>query len=385
MHRVEEDAFFAGSLGARTLVPSAGCVSDSHVADGAGIGVEKLEHQHRIYYAQNGKQTAYQDERVVHVTYGTTGGLLAFEAGIITPATGSSTIEVDLLKNGTSVLASAIVLDSGDDPYELVVGTISTIALADGDILSILVNPISPDQDDYIYLEHFLNDASGTLPEPWGIDAETGNSTEDYVTDQGYGVYSLIQSSDTEAQSSQLTTENHLWIDLFEKPIVTFRVKLDLTGTNALGSADQRLVIGVCSDHTNAEDGLDAVTTNAWFRMEGTSANILVEADDGATDTDDQDSGINLTDNTWTYFKIDFSDLSDVKFSINGVEQSGNTIDMSGIVASTLVQPIFCIQRDGGDEQEKMYIDFCGVKSGLTSGTQAKGLFVSLTLKEDAQ
>jgi len=204
------------------------------------------------------------------------------------------------------------------------------------------------------------------------------------VTDSAHGVYSLINSADAEAQSTQLFSSDNLWIDLFERPVVEWRAKLDLTGTNALGSADQRLVMGVCSNHTNAEDALDAVTVNAWFRMEGTSANILVEADDDSTNTDDQDSLVDLVDDTWTHFKIDFSNLADVKFFIDGVEQGGAAVVMSNIAATVLVQPIFCLQRDDAAEEEKMYIDSFKVTSGRFLGTLGKGVFTSLTSKEDA-
>ena len=58
---------------------------------------------------------------------------------------------------------------------------------------------------------------------------------------------------------------------------------------------------------------------------------------------------------------------------------------MAGIVASTLVQPIVCLQRDDGAEEEKIYIDSFNVKSGREGGTQGKGLFYSLKLSEKAQ
>jgi len=60
-------------------------------------------------------------------------------------------------------------------------------------------------------------------------------------------------------------------------------------------------------------------------------------------------------------------------------------VDMSAIVASVMAQPIVCIQRDGGDEEEKVYIGDFRYTSGRYLGTQAKGVFVSLGLVEDAQ
>ena len=382
--RVGEAAYFAGTLEGRTLIPSSGCVANSHVKADAKIDSEKLEHQHRSCYSQGSKITVECEERVIHVVNGLTGSIEAFTAGVVVACTGTATIDVDLLKNGTSILTAVIAIDSGDAAYTPVAGVIATAGIVVGDVLEVTIAPKGSDIEDFVFEEHFLADAGDTLPDIWGVDAETANSTEDYVTDSAHGVYSLINSADAEAQSTQLFSSDNLWIDLFERPVVEWRAKLDLTGTNALGSADQRLVMGVCSNHTNAEDALDAVTVNAWFRMEGTSANILVEADDDSTNTDDQDSLVDLVDDTWTHFKIDFSNLADVKFFIDGVEQGGAAVVMSNIAATVLVQPIFCLQRDDAAEEEKMYIDSFKVTSGRFLGTLGKGVFTSLTSKEDA-
>ena len=44
---------------------------------------------------------------------------------------------MDLLKNSVSILTAAITLDSGQNAYQLVAGTIDTTALAVGDVLEI--------------------------------------------------------------------------------------------------------------------------------------------------------------------------------------------------------------------------------------------------------
>ncbi|MHC4180537.1 MAG: LamG-like jellyroll fold domain-containing protein [Planctomycetota bacterium] len=205
--------------------------------------------------------------------------------------------------------------------------------------------------------EDFLDDAGGTLPGLWVTNAETVNSTEDYVTDSACGVYTLTHSSNSEGQAMQITSGNNHWIDLTKNPIIEFRVKIDLAG--AALTADQRIVIGVAGDHTNAEDTLEDMTGSAWFRMEGANLNIYVEADDGTTDTNDQDSTIDFVDNTWTIFKIDLSTLTDVKFYVDGVEQGGAAVSAPLLTGN--VSPIVCIQRDAGAEEDKVYIDYIQV------------------------
>jgi hypothetical protein len=216
------------------------------------------------------------------------------------------------------------------------------------------------------YVEEFRGEAGDTLPDIWDVNATTGNSTEDYVTDTPCGGYTLTQDSTSEGQSGRLSAGDNLWINLSKTPIIEMRVKVDCTGTNTLGSADQRAVFGIASALVNAEDTLDDVPVNCWFRIEGVDSKIYVECDDGgvAVDTNDQDSGVTLVDDTWMVLRIDFTDLSAVAMYIDGVVQSGAAIDMSSVAANTKVQPLVCIQRDAGDEEEKVYIDYIQVIQG---------------------
>lgn len=359
-------------------------ITNAMVSSSAAIDATKMEHQFPLRYSQPSDVTAFSHTEVVHAVDGTSGTIVNVDAGSVAICGGDASVTVDVLKDGVSILSGAIELDSNNEAYTPETGTINTSTLADSDVLEVKVTALGPDATDSVFTEDFLGDAGDTLPSIWGTNGQTANSTEDYVTDSGCGVYTLTQSSDSEAQASLLSSSDNLWIDLYEKPIVEWRAKLDLTGTNSLGTADQRLVMGIGSALANAEDTLDSVTTSAWFRMEGASDNILVEADDGTANTDDQYSLVDLVDNTWTHFKIDFSDLSDVKFYIDGTEQGGATVSMANISSSTLVQPIFCIQRDAGAEEEKMYFDNFSVTQGRTGGELAKGVYCVVMIREDA-
>jgi len=381
---IQGDRHYAGdvSFGKSVTLP-AGTITDEKVAPGAKLSASKLQHQYERTIADDSNETPESFKSVVHVVHGATGVLVGFQAGAVVAATGGS-VDLNVKKNGTSVLTGVVTVDSGTAAYGTESGTFSSTALAAGDVLEITGQVKGFDTGDYKYDEEFAKPAGDTLPDYWGVDQQTGNSTADYVSDEGTGGYSLIHDSTSEAQAMQLTGGDNLQIDLNEQPIVEWWVRVDGTGTNALGSADQRLVIGVCSNHTNAEDALDATTYNAWFLFKGADANIYVEADDNNTNTDDQDSGIDLVDNAENHFLIDFSDLSAVKFEINGVEQSGASVVMSNISSETLVQPIVCIQRDAGAEEEKVYIDRFRVRGGRTGGTLCKGLYATLVWREDA-
>lgn len=280
-------------------------------------------------------------------------GAAAAYVGLSTAALTLAEMDVlDAVTPGTVAASKAVVVDANKDATTFRNLGAERMELSKGHIV-----------DTYCeHIEDFLNDASGTLPGLWAKDVQA-NTTADYLTDSPCGVYDIIHSSASEAQAGQLASGNNLWIDLSGGPVIEFRVKCDVTGTNTLGSADQRLVIGICSDHTNSEDALDDAAVNTWFRLEGVDAKIYVECDDGgvSVDTDDQDSGVTIVDNAWMVFQIDFSSLADVKMYVDGVEQSGAAIDMSNVAANTVVQPIVCIQRDAGAEEEKVYVDYIHV------------------------
>jgi len=388
MSRITGDQTFVDAatfLGTVTMV--GGQITNTSIKASADILASKLEHQFPVRYSQASNETAHDHSEVVHDVYGVTGAILSVNAGSIVACTGSAEIDIDVLVGGSSILTGAITLDSANVAYTPEAGVVDTEALAAGNAVEISVKARGLDAGDLVYNYDFLADAGDTLPDIWGTDevSAAGAPTLDYVTDSSSGIYRLATDATDELQALQLFSSDNLWIDLLENPIVEWRAKMTLSGASLM-SANERLVMGVCSNHTNAEDALDSVTNNAWFRMEGASANILVEADDGTTDTDDQDSTVDHVDAAWMHFKIDFSSLSDVKFYINGTEQGGAAVSMAAITTTTLVQPIFCIQRDlaAADEIEIMDIDNFKVTSGRTGGTLGKGVYCTVMLTEKA-
>jgi hypothetical protein len=176
------------------------------------------------------------------------------------------------------------------------------------------------------------------------------------------GLHVLSTESTSQAQAAQITFGDILPINMSDGPIIEASLRVDTAGGSGL-TADERIVFGLASAHANAEDALDTVTTLAWFRLEGANLNILVETDDGTTDTDDTDTGTDLADDTFTRLAIDCRDLSDILFYINGVRVTGadtdaGTISMADLAADTFVQPIICMQRDAGTEVNTVDIDW---------------------------
>lgn len=185
-----------------------------------------------------------------------------------------------------------------------------------------------------------------------------GDATGDYISGQGPGVYRLSTAVTSEAEGAQLTAGDSLHILLSKAPIVEARVRFAPAG--ATFTADERWVFGLVSAHANAEDALDSTTYNLWFRVEGASNAVVVEKDDGATDTDDQASGLTVVKSSWHVFRIDCSTISAPALTMDGTAQSGGALSMTAASAQ-FVQPILCIQRDAGDEINTLDIDYLAI------------------------
>jgi len=208
--------------------------------------------------------------------------------------------------------------------------------------------------------DDFILAASGTLRTPLAKDLNA-TASGDFLANTAGGVYALATAAVSEAQAAQLTWANQKMVDPTKAPIFEARVAINMAG--AAMTADERWVVGLCSDHTNSEDSLDSVTSNVWFRGEGANLNILIEGDDGTTDTNDSDTLIDYVKNTFMLLKIDMTDLAAVTFYVDGV-QCPTTLDVSDLSASTLLQPVFCYQRDAGTEINQLKIDWYRVYCG---------------------
>lgn len=180
---------------------------------------------------------------------------------------------------------------------------------------------LDPSTGEVRIFEDFLVNPSGSLP-GWLTTQDTsaaGSPTKDFATDASGGAYVLKLAADNEVETLTLYGgDNHL-LDITSKPRIRVRLKVesDVTGAGGAFAAGDKLVCGLASDR-NAT--LDSVVTHAWFRFEGANHNILVETDDGTTDTDDKDTGSDWAENTYMILEIDCSTLTDIRFRVDGVD-----------------------------------------------------------------
>lgn len=120
------------------VVLPANCIGDNQFAAASPLSVDKQSHQYLERLTQAHGSAAVAERRVIHVAK--SGGVVEdFSAGVATACVGDSTIDVDLKKNGTTILTGTIEIDSGDAAFDLVEGDLSSTSYSAGDVFEVVV------------------------------------------------------------------------------------------------------------------------------------------------------------------------------------------------------------------------------------------------------
>ncbi len=134
------DVYVNGALGAKTFTPPAGSVADAGIQALAGVQASKLQHQYQPCYKQDlGAIVASVTSAMIHIVRGATGVIVTFSAALHTACLGAATVTVDLKKNGTTCLSAVISFGSGDAAYAVKSATLTVTALAQNDVLEVVV------------------------------------------------------------------------------------------------------------------------------------------------------------------------------------------------------------------------------------------------------
>jgi len=203
------------------------------------------------------------------------------------------------------------------------------------------------------FYEDFLGAAGGgpfdgTIV--WNV-VDVGDATEAISADSANGVFKLHLAATSEAEDAVLYQNDNKTFDVGSGLIFECRINVAVdigTGVTA--------VFGMAGDHNLAKD---SVTEHAWFRLQASNA-VLVETDDTTNDNDDEATGVTAVAGTYNIFRIDFTDLTDVKFYIDGVRVAGSTtFDMSNLTAAEQqMQPYFSLDRASGTGLGDLDIDY---------------------------
>lgn len=129
--RVDEKAVFTGGASFSGAVDLPADTVDDNMLK---------ESRHKKVYAQASGSASSDEARVVHVVHGASGTIKSFSVGCAVAPIGDSVVDVDLLKNGVSVLSAAVQLSESSTAYVVQPGTINTSAVAAGDVLEIKID-----------------------------------------------------------------------------------------------------------------------------------------------------------------------------------------------------------------------------------------------------
>lgn len=110
------------------------------------------------------------------------------------------------------------------------------------------------------------------------------------------------------------------------------RVRVDCAGT-ALG-ANNQVFIGLMPGAAVSSTAMDATNYHVGFQLVATGNAINGIFDDATNESNGRDTGADYVDNTWHTYKIDCTNLADVKLYVDGVEDTGALVVMDDIPGS---------------------------------------------------
>lgn len=204
-----------------------------------------------------------------------------------------------------------------------------------------------------VFYEDFLGAAGGGPFDGsivWDV-VDVGAATEAIVADSANGQFLLHLDATSEAEDAVLYHSDNKTFDVGSGLIFEARVNMAVSPGTGVAA-----VFGMAGDHNLDKD---AVTEHAWFRFQ---ANLtgLVETDDTTNDNDDVATGLTPTAGAYHIYRIDFTDLSDVKFFVDGVRvAAGTTFDMSNLTAGEQqMQPYFSLDKASGTGLGDINIDY---------------------------
>lgn len=138
VNTINGDVVIVGGLyGLTDLQYPAASILNGDISAAAAIAASKCQKSLAPALKQAG--TATDETRIVRVVKGATGTIKHFTVSNVTACAGASTLTVDLQNNGVSVLAAPVTLNAATGNLGEAVGVISTPALVDGDVLTIVV------------------------------------------------------------------------------------------------------------------------------------------------------------------------------------------------------------------------------------------------------
>lgn len=260
--------------------------------------------------------------------------------------------------------ASGKVDDSSNENF---VGIALEAASGDGSIVRVLrlqetvdIDPLGDINGNLLIDDDFIGDypAAGSALSGQGGYSWTKTETNGLgVTgvDVANGVLKFAADAVAEAATATLFMENSP-ADSGQDGIVEFIAGIWDVGDDAAVDFDW----GMASDD-HATD-FESIAEFVAFHVDGNDLSLKIHSDDGTTDTAAVDTTVDLVAETMYAFKIDYSDLSDVKFYYRALTTSswtrlasGTTFDVSN--ASANWTPIVMVEKTNNDSTFDLRLD----------------------------
>jgi len=257
--------------------------------------------------------------------------------------------------------ASGQIDDVANENY---LGVALEAATAAGDIVRVLrlqevvdIDPLGEINGNLLIDDDFIGDF------PAAATALTGNSWSKTETnglgvissDEANGVLKFSFDAVAEAATATLFMENSPLAPA-QNGIAEFVLGVFDIGDDAALDID----FGLASDD-HATD-FESIAEFVAFHLDGSDLSLKIHSDDGTTDTAAVDSTVDLVDDTYYAFKIDYADLTDVKFYYRALTTSqwtqlatGSTFDVSASTANWT--PIVMVEKTSNDTTADVRVD----------------------------
>lgn len=201
----------------------------------------------------------------------------------------------------------------------------------------------------------FLNQETGSDGK-WLTVEVALNTAIAQVDAHACGVISLGLDADSNAEDAVLYWNNIRGVPVDAGCVFECRARASVLPTTGVAC-----VFGMAGDHNLDKD---TVAENAWFRLQASGA-LLCETDDTTNDNDDVSAGMTLVATDWHVYKIDFTNIADVRFYVDNAQVgSATTFDMSNLTsAEALMQPYFSLDKASGTGVGTLLVDYVRIWS----------------------
>lgn len=138
MSQHDGDHYFNGNLAAKTMTIPASSVTNSMVAAGAAIDPSKVKQRRYPSYSQVHGSAAATVRIPFYRCKGATAMINALRALVVVIPVGAATVSIQLKKNGSNILSSALVIDSANVAHTMEAAAgFTSAALVQGDVLEL--------------------------------------------------------------------------------------------------------------------------------------------------------------------------------------------------------------------------------------------------------